>query len=245
MDLPTRAPAMPRLQSVQLLPRDRYTDPYASDPNNASGRHHHPYGLAPPPAHTSTSSRESLSVAAEGDEEVMAIPKSRACLLRAYPQTPLGKVEFEYNPQYSTHEERSVIMHGYRRPKTKEQIRDSHVTDSSLQQGYFLDRTRQRGVSFSRAKRFSHTQGWMAGTALQDHWLSSEMEQLQRQVKMDRQRRQNSCSGSVSVRGRFGENVNGHWNTPKGGIAPGPGAYTPKYATLSGSKGMGFFPRGE
>eukprot|EP00759_Apiculatamorpha_spiralis_P043894 PhF_6_TR41051/c0_g1_i1/m.62181 len=116
-------------------------------------------------------------------------------------------------------------------PKSKEEILSSFAHDSSLQTGYFLDTTRVRGISFSKAKRFSAANG----TAVPDLHLTAAMEELQKEAKRQQQKGTGgygATSGSVSSRGRYGETVTSHWNDVRGGTAPGPGSYTPRFQAL-------------
>eukprot|EP00758_Cryptobia_borreli_P005845 Tbor_TRINITY_DN5002_c1_g5::TRINITY_DN5002_c1_g5_i1::g.14157::m.14157 len=104
----------------------------------------------------------------------------------------------------------------------KERIKMSWESDSTLVGGYFGLKDNPHTGSFSRARRFSTLPGQTC------YYLSTDIEKMQRQaVKGDRPHY------SVTNRGKSGCNVNSHWNNSKGGSAPGPGAYTPRYQKIA------------
>mmetsp|Transcript_815 Transcript_815/g.2813 ORF Transcript_815/g.2813 Transcript_815/m.2813 type:complete len:212 (-) Transcript_815:201-836(-) len=113
-------------------------------------------------------------------------------------------------------------------PKTsylemKDAMKASWYRDSTLVSGFFLTRPAGRGGTFGRSERFSKPVGMK-----EQYYLSNDIQRMQsREVRLDRRRYQ------VATRGATGTNVNSHWNDSKGGTAPGPGAYTPRYANTS------------
>lgn len=105
----------------------------------------------------------------------------------------------------------------------KEAIREALEHDSCVVGGGFMPNphTSKQGT-FGRAARFAVPIGKV------NYYLSYDVQQLQGpNCKGDRRVLTASC------RGRAGTNVNSHWNDAKGGVAPGPGAYTPRTWFLS------------
>lgn len=117
----------------------------------------------------------------------------------------------------------------------KEAIKQSLLHDSTIVSGTFMPNPHaSKQGSFGRAARFSAPQGVASGSDKDStYYLSYDMQQLQGPKCRQAQRGQIITASS---RGRAGANVNSHWNDPKGGVAPGPGAYTPRYWFCSNSK---------
>lgn len=105
----------------------------------------------------------------------------------------------------------------------KEAMKAAWEHDSTLVGGFFNPKDNPRNCTFGRSRRFTPIVG-MTG----QYYLSTDVIEMQEQAK-SRQRKHYS----VANRGKVGCNVNSHWNDPKGGSAPGPGAYTPRYQKLA------------
>lgn len=105
----------------------------------------------------------------------------------------------------------------------KEAMRASWQSDTALVGGYFLSQDNPRVGTFGRARRFASLQGQR-----DQYHLGTDMQLMQEGA-----RSRSRPHFSVSNRGKSGCNVNSHWNDPKGGSAPGPGAYTPRYQKLA------------
>lgn len=128
-----------------------------------------------------------------------------------------------------------LLQHNSPHFQMKEAIKASLLHDSAIVSGTFMPNPHaSRNGSFGRAARFSQPQS-MAGRHSNAplYYLSYDMQQLQGPKCRDGQRGQLI---TASGRGRVGTNVNSHWNDAKGGVAPGPGAYTPRYWFCSNSK---------
>jgi hypothetical protein len=105
----------------------------------------------------------------------------------------------------------------------KNAMKDSWARDSTLVSGYFMTRSTGTGGSWGRAVRFSKPVGMK-----EQYYLANDVQRMQsREVRLDRRRFQ------VATRGTVGTNVNSRWNDSTGGTAPGPGAYTPRFAAAS------------
>jgi hypothetical protein len=105
----------------------------------------------------------------------------------------------------------------------KEAMKDSWSRDSTLVSGYFMTRPTGRGGTFGSSQRFSKPVGMK-----EQYYLANDVQRMQsREVRQDRRRYQ------VATRGATGTNVNSRWNDSKGGTAPGPGAYTPRFSAVS------------
>ena len=104
----------------------------------------------------------------------------------------------------------------------KEAIRRSMHVDSTLVGGYFNLEDNPKVGTFGRERRFINPQG------NSHYYLSSDVEKMQRLARSG-----SRPHYSVANRGKSGCNVNSHWNDSKGGGAPGPGAYTPRYQKLA------------
>ena len=138
------------------------------------------------------------------------------------PHDPPGATHIE--PIYDEQSRRSHFAHATLQSDMKEQIRDSWQRDTTLLQGFFLPQySSAKASTFGRAPRFQKPLG-MCGP----YYLSSEMQRLQAQST-----RKKSTHLTVASRGQVGTNVNSNWSDVKGGIAPGPGAYTPRYGAAS------------
>lgn len=107
----------------------------------------------------------------------------------------------------------------------KEAMRKSWEEDSTLVGGYFLLKDNHKVGTFGRAPKFTPPTG-MTGM----YYLSRDAERMK--SKVVKQEAMGKAL-SVSMRGRENANVNSRWNDPRGGCAPGPGTYTPRYAGLS------------
>ncbi|CUG89688.1 Hypothetical protein, putative [Bodo saltans] len=105
----------------------------------------------------------------------------------------------------------------------KEAMRKSWETDSTLVGGFFAQPDNPRNSTFGRERRFTP----LSGTKGQYH-LATDVEEMQKSAKERKGRHL-----TASSRGRPGCNVQSNWNDSKGGAAPGPGAYTPRYQKLS------------
>ncbi len=110
----------------------------------------------------------------------------------------------------------------------KEAIRDALQHDSTIVSGSFMPNPHtSRAGTFTRAVRFAKPVG-----VTQQYYLSYETQQLAGpNCRNDRR------VLTASMRGRVGTNVNSHWNDVTGGVAPGPGAYTPRFWFCSGQQG--------
>jgi hypothetical protein len=135
-----------------------------------------------------------------------------------------------HDPPGATHVE-DISMEARRRemmPKTaalemKEAMKKSWTRDSTLVSGFFLKPETGRGGTFGRAQRFNKPVGMK-----EQYYLSNDVQRMQsRDVRLDRRKY------VVATRGHIGTNVNSHWNDSKGGGAPGPGAYTPRFGQVS------------
>jgi hypothetical protein len=105
----------------------------------------------------------------------------------------------------------------------KEAMRKSWETDSTLVGGFFTQPDNPRNSTFGRERRFTP----LSGTKGQYH-LATDVEAMQKLAKERKARHL-----TASSRGRPGCNVQSNWNDSKGGAAPGPGAYTPRYQKVS------------
>lgn len=105
----------------------------------------------------------------------------------------------------------------------KEAMKASWQSDTTLIGGYFLVEDNPKVGTFGRARRFTQLQGQES-----PYYLSTNVQLLQ-----ERARSSSRPHFSVSNRGKSGCNVNSNWNDPRGGVAPGPGAYTPRYQKLA------------
>lgn len=105
----------------------------------------------------------------------------------------------------------------------KAAMRKSWESDSTLVGGFFAQPDNPRNSTFGRERRFTP----LTGTKGQ-YYLATDVEEMQRGAKMHKVRHL-----TASSRGRPGCNVQSNWNDSKGGAAPGPGAYTPRYQKLA------------
>ncbi len=105
----------------------------------------------------------------------------------------------------------------------KDAMRKSWESDSTLVGGFFAQPDNPRNSTFGRERRFTT----LPGTKGQYH-LATDVEEMQKGAKALKGRHL-----TASSRGRPGCNVQSNWNDSKGGAAPGPGAYTPRYQKLS------------
>lgn len=107
----------------------------------------------------------------------------------------------------------------------KQAMRRSWEHDSTLVGGFFLQKDNPKVGTFGRSSKFQPIVGRPG-----QYFLAQDVQKMQSNVIKGDTRHL-----SVSTRGRVGTNVNSHWNDSKGGTAPGPGSYTPRYAILSSS----------
>jgi hypothetical protein len=105
----------------------------------------------------------------------------------------------------------------------KEAMRKSWESDSTLVGGFFAQTDNPRNKTFGRERRFTPIPGTKG-----PYYLATDVEEMQRSAKTLKSRHL-----TASSRGRPGCNVQSNWNDSKGGSAPGPGAYTPRYQKLS------------
>ncbi len=110
----------------------------------------------------------------------------------------------------------------------KEAIKASLLHDSAIVGGTFMPNPHASTCgSFARAARFSQPQPTAGRHAHEPlYYLSYDMQQLQGPRCRESQRGQLL---TASGRGRVGTNVSAHWNDPRGGVAPGPGSYNPRF----------------
>lgn len=105
----------------------------------------------------------------------------------------------------------------------KEAMRRSWDHDSTLVGGCFNVRDNPQNSTFGRERRFLPVNG-TKGT----YFLATDVQHMQQSAKEGRQRHL-----TASSRGGPGCNVQSNWNDSRGGAAPGPGAYTPRYQKLA------------
>ncbi len=105
----------------------------------------------------------------------------------------------------------------------KEEMKKAWQHDSTLIGGYFGLTDNAHNSTFSRERRFVPLCG-TKGT----YYLATDVQEMQRKAKAGDN--QHLTAGS---RGRSGCNVVSNWNDSRGGGAPGPGAYTPRYQKLA------------
>ena len=110
----------------------------------------------------------------------------------------------------------------------KEAMKKSWENDPCLVSGFFLEKQGTKAGTFGRAARFSNPVG-MKGHF---YYLSNDAQKMQSTgARYDKKR---YC---VATRGKFGANVNVHWNDSRGGGAPGPGTYTPRFTATTTTLG--------
>lgn len=107
----------------------------------------------------------------------------------------------------------------------KESIRRSWQTDSTLVGGFFQTSDNPKNCTFGRERRFRPLQGQKG-----PYHLATDVLEMQR---VAHEAKNGGRYLTASSRGRPGCNVQSSWNDPKGGCAPGPGAYTPRYQKTS------------
>lgn len=105
----------------------------------------------------------------------------------------------------------------------KEAMKASWECDTTTVGGWFLLKDTSKIPTFSRERKFTPIVG-QKGL----YYLGSDMVKLQKKAKS---RNREYCG--LHNRGATGCNVNSHWNDPVGGVAPGPGAYTPRFQKLA------------
>lgn len=104
----------------------------------------------------------------------------------------------------------------------KEAMRRSWQHDSTLVGGYFGLQDNVTST-FGRERRFTPLPGQKGS-----YHLATDTEEMQRAAHQLRQRHL-----TASSRGRPGCNVQSNWNDSRGGCAPGPGAYTPRFQKVA------------
>jgi hypothetical protein len=127
----------------------------------------------------------------------------------------------DHDPLILTEKQRIELL-AKRQLDLKEQMRQSWEHDSTLVGGFFFLKSNPHVSTFGRAARFQPVVGQKG-----QYWLSRDMECLQ-----SKDMKYNRPHLTASSRGREGTNVNSHWNDSKGGVAPGPGAYTPRFSQV-------------
>ena len=105
----------------------------------------------------------------------------------------------------------------------KEEMKRAWAHDSTLVGGFFGLNDNPKASTFSRERRFVPLCGTKGA-----YYLATDVLEMQRKAK--ELEAQNLTAGS---RGRSGCNVVSNWNDSRGGGAPGPGAYTPRYQKLA------------
>jgi hypothetical protein len=105
----------------------------------------------------------------------------------------------------------------------KEAMKRSWEHDSCLVGGSFLVRDNPHNTTFPRERRFGHLPNQKGM-----YYLATDVEIMQENARAEKRRYL-----TVSSRGRPGCNVRSNWNDSKGGCAPGPGAYTPRFQKVS------------
>jgi hypothetical protein len=105
----------------------------------------------------------------------------------------------------------------------KEEMKKAWQHDSTLIGGYFGMNDNPHNCTFSRERRFVPLCGTKGA-----YYLGTDVLEMQRKAKVGDN--QHLTAGS---RGRSGCNVVSNWNDSRGGGAPGPGAYTPRYQKLA------------
>ena len=141
-----------------------------------------------------------------------------------------------HDPPGATHEEpikdertRRMHMSHTVELEMKEAMKKSWEQDTCLVTGFFLEKQGTKAATFGRAPRFQNPVG-MKGC----YYLSNDVQKMQSTGhRFDKKR---YC---VATRGKFGANVNVHWNDSRGGGAPGPGTYTPRYLAVTTTLGGG------
>eukprot|EP00757_Euglenozoa_sp_SAG-D1_P020738 gene20737-1117_t len=106
----------------------------------------------------------------------------------------------------------------------REEMREGWTQDSTLTSGYFLMED-NKVSSFGKEKRFSNPVGTKNSGV---YYLGSNMSQMQ-----DKAKKGQTDVGGTSSRLDPHMTVTSHWNDTRGGVAPGPGAYHPRYSKLS------------
>lgn len=105
----------------------------------------------------------------------------------------------------------------------KEAMKESWQRDSTLVGGYFLLKDNSKIPTISREQRFRPIIG-MKG----QYYLANDIFKMQATAKAKRRE-----VFDVSVRGKKDCNVVNNWNDSRGGCAPGPGAYTPRFQKVA------------
>lgn len=135
----------------------------------------------------------------------------------------LAVMTLDHGSYIASEKERRELTEKNSLAEMKTAMRQSWENDSALVGGFFCSKDNPKNSTFGRSRRFTPVVG-MKG----QYHLSTDVMSMQEQAK-NRQRKHYS----VANRGKVGCNVNGHWNDSKGGAAPGPGAYTPRYQKVA------------